>query len=78
VMLADGVEAASRTLKKPTVAKIEKLIWGIIVDKFNSGELSECTLTFSDLDTIKKAFVQIIAGAFHQRIEYPKIKEGIK
>jgi putative nucleotidyltransferase with HDIG domain len=78
VMLADGVEAASRTLKKPSMAKIEKLIWGIIVDKFNAGELSECTLTFSDLDTIKKAFVRIIAGYFHQRIEYPKLKEGVR
>ena len=60
------------------MAKIEKLIWGIIVDKFNAGELSECTLTFSDLDTIKKAFVRIIAGYFHQRIEYPKLKEGVR
>jgi putative nucleotidyltransferase with HDIG domain len=78
VMLADAVEAASRTLKKPTVAKIEKLVWGIIVDKFNIGELSECNLTFSDLEIIKKTFVRIVAGYFHQRIEYPKIKEVIK
>lgn len=75
VMLADSVEAASRTLKKPTVAKIEKLVWGIIVDKFNTGELSECNLTFNDLEIIKKTFVQIVAGYFHQRIEYPKLKE---
>jgi putative nucleotidyltransferase with HDIG domain len=78
VMLADGVEAASRTLKKPTVAKIEKLVWGIIVDKFNAGELSECNLTFNDLEMIKKTFVQIVAGYYHQRIEYPKLKEVSK
>ncbi|MBN1797444.1 MAG: HDIG domain-containing protein [Spirochaetales bacterium] len=75
VMLADSVEAASRTLKKPTGTKIEKLVWGIIVDKFNAGELSECNLTFNDLEIIKKTFVQIVAGYFHQRIEYPKLRE---
>ncbi len=78
VMLADGVEAASRTLKKPTVAKLERFIWSSIMDKFTSGQMNESDLTFKDLETIKKTFVQILAGHFHSRIEYPDKKEAMK
>ncbi len=78
VMLADTVEAASRTLKKPTVAKLEKFVWDIIMEKFNAGELAECDLTLRDLDVIKRSFVQVLAGYFHSRIEYPKVKEEIR
>jgi putative nucleotidyltransferase with HDIG domain len=76
VMLADSAEAAARTLKHPTVAKLEKFVWSIILDKFHSEQLNECDLTFKDLETIKRTFVQILAGNFHSRIEYPKVKEG--
>jgi putative nucleotidyltransferase with HDIG domain len=75
VMLADAVEAATRTLKKPTVAKLEKLVWDIIMEKFTSQELGDSRLTFRDLETIKKSFVQVLAGYYHSRIEYPKVKE---
>ena len=75
-MLADQVEAASRTLKRPSVAKLERLVWDIIMEKFMAGELSESELTLKDLEVIKKSFVQILAGYFHTRIEYPKIKEN--
>jgi putative nucleotidyltransferase with HDIG domain len=76
VMLADSVEAASRTLKKPTVAKLEKFVWNMIIEKFESGQLSNCELTIRNLETIKKTFVQILAGLFHSRIEYPEMKES--
>jgi len=75
VMLADAVEAATRTLKKPTVAKLEKFVWDIIMDRFTSQDLGESELTLRDLDTIKKSFVQVLAGYYHSRIEYPKLKE---
>jgi putative nucleotidyltransferase with HDIG domain len=77
VMLADIVEAASRTLKRPTIGKLEKLIWKIIMEKFTGGELNECNLTLTDLETIKKSFLQILTGHFHSRIEYPEIKENV-
>jgi putative nucleotidyltransferase with HDIG domain len=76
VMLADAVEAASRTLKKPTPSKIEKLIWQIMIERFHSEELLECNLTFHDLEIVKQVFVQIIQGYLHQRIEYPKRSES--
>ncbi len=76
VMLADAVEAASRSLKKPTPAKIEKLIWHLIEERFHTEELLECSLTLHDLETIKRVFVAIVQGYLHQRIQYPKVKEN--
>jgi cyclic-di-AMP phosphodiesterase PgpH len=75
VMLADAVEAASRTLKKPSVLKLEKFVWKLLMDKFVSEQMSNCDLTFRDLDMIKKSFVHILAGQFHSRIEYPEMDE---
>jgi putative nucleotidyltransferase with HDIG domain len=76
VMLADVTEAAVRTLNKPTAAKMEKFIQELINVKVDHGQLAESELTFRDLETIKKAFVRVLAGYYHSRIEYPKLKEG--
>lgn len=75
VMLADAVDAASRVLRKPTIARLEKMVLGIVMDKFSTDELSESNITLRDLETIQKSFVQILAGYFHSRIEYPRIRE---
>ncbi len=75
VMLADSAEAASRVLKKPTIAKLDKYIWGIIIEKLENGQLINCGLTFKELLKIKNSFIQILAGHFHSRIEYPKLEE---
>ncbi len=72
VMLADNAEAATRTLKKPTAAKLEKYIWDLIMDRFRTGELNESDLTLRDLETIKLTFAHVLTGHFHTRIEYPK------
>jgi putative nucleotidyltransferase with HDIG domain len=72
VMLADVAEAAVRTLQKPTAPKIEKFIQELIDAKIEHGQLAESELTFRDLETIKKAFVRVLAGYYHSRIEYPK------
>jgi putative nucleotidyltransferase with HDIG domain len=71
-MLADAVEAASRTLDQPTAARIDHLIQRIINDRFQSGELSNCPLTLRDLAKIKEAFVQVLVATFHHRVEYPR------
>jgi putative nucleotidyltransferase with HDIG domain len=72
VMLADTVEAAVRTLKKPTMTRLEKFVQELIMSKFEQGQLTESELTFRDLETIKNAFVRVLAGHYHSRIEYPK------
>jgi putative nucleotidyltransferase with HDIG domain len=78
VMLADVTEAAVRTLKKPTAARLEKFIQELIMSKFEQGQLWESELTFRDLQTIRNTFVRVLAGHYHSRIEYPrqKIKEA--
>jgi putative nucleotidyltransferase with HDIG domain len=73
VMLADVTEAATRTLEKPTVARLEKFINDLFSDKYENGQLAESALTFRDLETIKSSFVRVLVGFYHSRIEYPKI-----
>lgn len=73
VMLADSVEAATRAMPEPTKGKIEGLVRQIIKDKLNDGQLDECGLTLKDLNTIANAFVTVLLGIFHERIEYPKL-----
>ncbi len=72
VMLADTVDAATRTLKKPSIAKLEKAVWDLIMQRFREKQLNDTDLTLKDLETIRKTFVQILAGYFHSRIEYPR------
>jgi len=71
VMLADAVEASSRTLKDPTVSRIRSLVNSFIQERLNDGELNECPLTIRDLNLIRESFVSHLTGIFHSRIEYP-------
>ncbi|HWP68316.1 MAG TPA: HDIG domain-containing protein, partial [Rectinemataceae bacterium] len=75
VMLADAVEASARTLKKPSVPRLDAHVHQLILDKVQEGQLDDCSLTLRDLDVIRHSFVRIMAGQFHSRIEYPKQKE---
>ncbi|HHW40273.1 MAG TPA: HDIG domain-containing protein [Syntrophomonadaceae bacterium] len=72
VMLADSVEAAIRSLQKSTPGRLEGLTRKIIKEKLQDGQLDECDLTFKDLDRIATAFVRVLGGIFHSRIEYPE------
>ena len=74
VMLADTVEAACRTLEKPSVTRLEKFITTLINAKVEHKQLDNCDLTFRDVSKIKEAFVQVLAGYYHSRIEYPDQK----
>jgi putative nucleotidyltransferase with HDIG domain len=73
VMLADVSEAAARTISKPNAVKIEKFIKELIANKVGHGQLSQSELTFRDLEIIENAFVRVLVGYHHSRIEYPKI-----
>ncbi len=80
LMLADGVEASSRTLVDPTPAKIQGLVQKQINRVFASGQLEECELTLKDLHQIAKGFTKVLTGIYHRRIEYSepaeKTREG--
>jgi putative nucleotidyltransferase with HDIG domain len=71
VLLADQVEAASRTLTDPTPARIQGMVQKIINNVFADGQLDECELTLKDLHHIARSFNKILSGIFHQRIHYP-------
>ncbi|MEA4861130.1 MAG: HDIG domain-containing protein [Sphaerochaeta sp.] len=71
VMLADCVEAASRTLKKPNHSKYQKLVHSIIMGKIEREQLKNSQLSLTDLDVIEDAFVQTLIGRDHHRIQYP-------
>lgn len=74
VMLADTVEAATRTLKRPTLGRLEEFIKELVMEKVRQGQLDRCELTFHDLEVIQDSFARILAGHFHSRIEYPKMR----
>lgn len=71
VMLADTVEAACRTLENPSVPRLEKFITTLVNAKVDHKQLDNCDLTFRDITKIKESFVQLLAGYYHSRIEYP-------
>ncbi len=78
VLLADQVEAASKTLTDPTPARIQGMVQKIINNVFADGQLDECELTLKDLHLIAKSFNKILSGIFHHRIHYPQSAEKKK
>ncbi len=71
VMLADVVEAASRTLENPTTSRIQGLVQNLINKVFSDGQLDNCELTLKDLHKIANSFNKLLNGIHHHRIEYP-------
>ena len=84
ILLADSLEAATRTLTNPTPSRIKNLVKEIIQKNLENGQLEECDLTLKDLDKIGDSFSRILTGMFHSRVEYPdddlikKLKEEKK
>jgi len=72
VMLADVLEASSRTLSNPTPARISNLVHDRIEKIFMDGQLDDCELTMRDLTKIEEIFTRILTGIFHHRVEYPE------
>lgn len=72
ICLADAVEAASRSLEKPTPGHLENLVNEIVRKRFDDGQLDECDLTLLDLARVKKAFVFTLTTMLHGRVAYPK------
>lgn len=78
LLLADGIEAASRAMKNPTYSKLENLVNRMVDDRVAEGQLSHCPLTFRHLQVIKETFLNILVGVYHSRVEYPEDKERDK
>ncbi|HYM81606.1 MAG TPA: HDIG domain-containing protein [Candidatus Limnocylindria bacterium] len=72
LMLADGVEGASRALAEPTPSRIRGLVTRIIDERVQEGQLDECGLTLSELARIREAFIPVLTAIFHVRAPYPE------
>lgn len=73
VMICDAVEAAVRSMQRPSPGRVEGVIRKIIRDRLEDGQLDECDLTLQDLDVMVGAFMKTLKGIYHHRIEYPDI-----
>jgi len=74
VMLVDGIEAASRSLREKTSDNLKDLINNMIDQKINDNQLVESELTFRDIKIIKETLLNKLQNIYHVRIEYPKEK----
>jgi membrane-associated HD superfamily phosphohydrolase len=72
LMLADGVEGASRALEEPTPSRIRGLVTRIIQERVQDGQLDECGLTLSELARVREAFIPVLTAIFHVRAPYPE------
>jgi hypothetical protein len=71
IMLADGCEAAVRSIAKPNMNRIENTVRRIINERLRDGQLNECELTLRDLKMIGDIFIRVLCSTCHSRIEYP-------
>jgi len=78
ILLADSLEAATRSLTNPTPTRIKTLVKEMIQKNLENGQLEECDLTLKDLNKIGDSFSRILIGMFHTRVEYPDEKLMVK
>ena len=72
LMMADSVEAASKSLKNPTFLIIDEFVDKIIAGQMAADQFINADITFKEIETIKKVFKQKLTNIYHLRIEYPE------
>lgn len=75
LMMADSVEAASRSLPEYTEESISTLVDKIIDTQVSEGYFKECPITFKDIATVKALFKEKLKTMYHTRISYPELKK---
>ena len=75
LMMADSVEAASRSLPEYTEESISNLVDKIIDSQVEEGYFRECPVTFKDIATVKAVFKEKLKTIYHTRISYPELKK---
>ncbi|MBV6492839.1 MAG: hypothetical protein LDLANPLL_00844 [Turneriella sp.] len=75
VMIADSVEAASRTVQNATPKEFEVIIDRIIENKISEEQFHESPLTLGDLSRARKAFLEVLVSTYHERPEYPSMRQ---
>jgi hypothetical protein len=72
ISLADAIESASRSLKKPTPGKVRGLIDEIVQARVAEGQLDQCELSLKELAVVKECFASTLRNMLHSRIDYPR------
>ena len=75
IMLADKIEAATRTIAQPNEQNIRAMIKRIVDSVMADGQFSECPLTMAEISTVLDTFVKTLLGIYHHRIEYADTAE---
>lgn len=71
LMMADSVEAASKSLKEPSSSKIDNFVENIVNDQMSNGQFLNANITFKEIETIKKVLKKKLNNMYHLRVEYP-------
>ena len=72
LMMSDSVEAASKSLREPTVDKIEQFVNNIIDKQIDEKQFNDCNITLSEIETVKKVLSKKLINVYHLRVEYPE------
>lgn len=75
--LADAIESASRSLKKPNPIKIRGLVDDIVRKRWADGQLDDCTLTLRELTKVRDSFANTLRSMMHSRISYTKTEDPL-
>ncbi len=76
VMLADSLEAISRSAGLQTPEQLDGLVDRVVAERIAEGQLGECDLTFRDLERVKTVFKSALRGIYHPRVQYPTPANG--
>ncbi len=74
IMIADGSEAAARSLPKRTPDEVEKVVRGVIEERMQLEQFSDCEITLKELSVIRQTLVETLSGVYHRRVKYPSIR----
>ncbi|MEK9604062.1 MAG: HDIG domain-containing metalloprotein [Flavobacteriaceae bacterium] len=72
LMMSDAVEAASKSLREPTVDKIHQFVDNIINKQIDEKQFNDCNITLSEIETVKKVLIKKLINIYHLRVEYPE------
>jgi putative nucleotidyltransferase with HDIG domain len=76
-LLADAVEAALRVLDDPTMDTVRAAIEHLVDQRIESGLLRDAPLTLQQIEVVKREFVRVLEGMYHDRVDYPEDAGGI-
>jgi putative nucleotidyltransferase with HDIG domain len=75
LMVADSVEAISRTMKSSATGELREMVRKVVYSKIGDSQFDECGLTFNEANSMINGFMPVLEGIFHSRIEYPVQEE---